>query len=1411
MRLQAVVFSVLLMSSVFSGASGFPDHDGRVTLQPKMAQNTDLVQIPQEITQDHKISRYLVFGRGAIDDTLGQNQISSISDSNGFFSIAVMPEQSLPFLYQKGYNIVKDLQLEFHSGDKTAYSEMDQIREATGSELAYIQYNYTGAGVTIAIVDTGVDFSNPDVRHSLARDQNNRPMMLDPDGQGLVLTNATFIAKINDLGQIENATKKFIEEKNKSLAKNATSTVYVTKNGVFLNLRQGGKGTQIQIYNSFFPASGPSPMFNGTITDDYKIGKSGRDYIRSASGVYHFGIIYQGAMQGPFASVQAVPVLVVDSQTPGVYDTIIPDLTTSWKDYTRFDLKKGEKPNYDFDFTDEPAIKLGAGNEFLVYDSDRDGKPDYSAGTVGAQVLDIYGIIAQKKSAVDKVLKATNGTLLAPIDPAGNYFGVMSDFVGHGTAAAASIASKGKEKYDIYNNTKKYTLPGVAPNAKILPVKALWFGDTVYGWLWAAGFDNDNSTWKFSGKPRADIISNSWGLSTFPSLKTAPGIDILSIITSILSTPRSLDQRYPGVVVVSSAGNAGHGYGTIGLPNAAPLGIAVGATTNNVYVGYGSFKGQPRFGNTTIYANEMADFSSRGPSVVGDPKPDLVDTGAYGFVPGNVIRAKKDSKQEPFVMFGGTSMAAPLVAGSGAILIESLKQKNQDYDPFVIKNILMSTATDLGNDPFTQGAGLVNAYKAVRFIDGKDGVFAVYNDATYKNVKKILDIPILETNSTAIGLSKFELPDSTYPQTSWFAGRLGPGEKSSTRFTIENPGDQTITVQIIPQKLQLIQKTELSSTTRLQLKDPLYNKTGVFRPDYVRLEEIKNHDSLASYYENVTIPPDSDLLIMNLNFAFSDFMNKTEKMYAADTKIASLYLYDWNDKNGDKAVSSDELSLVNRGGTWGTVQEIRVSEPSSKFKNVPLAGIYPVPTRYSYWTGDTKKNSTEMGYSLTASYYKKESWPDIWLDSGLVEVKPHSTAKILATVTIPDNARPGIYQGFVTFVGQNHTVNAPVSYAVSLPVTKKDALATISGNQNSDILYGSGYVKGAFDMVNRYNAGDWRQYYFDIKDSTINAAAIEISWKDPDTNFSVFVIDPQGRLVQTNMPAGVFGHLMDWPTSDWLGTSLFSEGGGFYPVKNKDQTSTVLYAPINQTGTYSLLLHSTLFGGQKTTEPFTLVAQFSTILADRTAPQITWDISEFTNGLTMPAISDDGGFSARHWLDGTEIIFENDTLATLEEGPHRLRIEATDSFGNTSEKTYSFVLDRTPPKIMINSANNTSASDELLIDYAVLEENLAETTILLPNGTTLQNKTHVKIGISEYPEGKYGVVISAKDRAENSEQKTITFYVVKAPPSPARPAAPESKLDQNFILLTIIGVAAIGGASFVAIVAKKSQNQRKFI
>ena len=113
----------------------------------------------------------------------------------------------------------------------------------------------------------------------------------------------------------------------------------------------------------------------------------------------------------------------------------------------------------------------------------------------------------------------------------------------------------------------------------------------------------------------------------------------------------------------------------------------------------------------------------------------------------------------------------------------------------------MSTATDLQNDPFNQGSGLVNVDSALEFVNAENELFIVYNDASYNNIKKILE-PVAESiNSTAIGFENFKIPSKPMPMTSWFVGQLSPGEKNSAIFTIENPNEKEIEIKIKSQKL----------------------------------------------------------------------------------------------------------------------------------------------------------------------------------------------------------------------------------------------------------------------------------------------------------------------------------------------------------------------------------------------------------------------------------------------------------------------------------------------------------------------------------------------------------------------------------------------------------------------------------
>ena len=1397
----AFLFFVFLLQQNSSGVfedfeQAGTDHD----LKPE----SDLISTNIHEMQN-TVKRYLVFGSGSFHDAYTQtkNLVYGVDSDSRFFSVGVFNQSQANKLSASGYHVIEDFPLDFHSkyAAYDAISKHTQIGNIAQSMKVHDLYNTTGRGITIAIVDTGVDFSNPDIRESLLRDEDNKPVMLDADGQGLVITNSTFAAKISDLGILRNYTKE--------IPKDVTSTVYVKNDGVFLDIIQKGNGTDISVYNGLYPYFG-TPVFNGTLVRDMKIGEDKSNYIESKSRIYHLGVIYQ-PHQG---ILQVVPVLVTDPNEAGVYDTITPDMSSSWLDFSkRIDEDFDTKQNYDFDFTDETPITIGSGNELLLYDADLpqtehfwERQDDYSAGTVGAQIVDIHGVFSNK-AKIDDQLGAVSGTLLPAMDEDGRFFGVMNDPFPHGTSAASVIVSKGKMEYDIYNNTKKFSIKGIAPDAKILPVKALWFGDTVYAWLWSAGFDNEESSWIYTGTPRADIISNSWGISNFPNIGYAPGLDISSLILNMLATPGSLHENYTGVTIVSSAGNSGHGYGTIGTPGISSFGLSVGAVTNNDFVGYGPFKDEPRFGSTTDHSDQVVDFSSRGPGVIGDPKPDLMSIGAYGFVPTLVTKSSVDSDNEPFILFGGTSMSAPIVAGSAALVTESLNEKEIEYDPFKIRNILMSTADDIKNDPMTQGTGLVNALNAVKTVYGHGGKFIVHNDATFSNIKEVIDTSLHSFNSSSIGIDKFGISNETFPMTSWYGGRLHPGENTTTQFTIQNPTNKTLDITINPMTLKLIEKSELDGITEAQLQDPILNKSKTYRPNYVKLTDFPI-DASQPNRTNV-IPTDASLMVLNLRFPFDTFMNQTDTIYADDMKISSLYIYDWKDKNNDAKISSDELSLVNRGGSWGTVQEIRISDPSEKFDNEPVVGIYPVPERYSYWNGNTNKNSTSMDYTLSASYFGNKLWDDVSVNSQKILIPPRNSLKVTAVLSVPADMQTGVYQGFVNFEGEHHEVNVPVSVSVLKTVDEKNKLNVIMGS-SGDALYGNGYVKGAFDMTSRYMAGDWRQYYFDIQDSTINAATINLEWQNDNTNFSVFMIDPQGKIVQTNFPSGVFGHFLGWPTTDWLGTSPFSAGGGFFPVKNKDNTSTVLYAPINQTGTYTLLVHSTLFEGESTTEPLSLAAKFTTILPDDKPPEIILVIPEFINksfGISPEIVEKNLNF-VKYYLDGQEIESETLHSEILTDGLHNLRIHASDIVGNDIEKTFSFTVDNIPPEIIVKlPKNGTLVSDSLQIDFKVNDKNLADSgaiSVLFPDDQSFEDMTFFSYNTTKIDDGNYDLKIIAKDLAENEATKVLSFNVdhtfVQPPPviSKEKKEMPQTSL---LIIISTIVIAAI----VISIAVKKTR------
>jgi serine protease AprX len=170
-----------------------------------------------------------------------------------------------------------------------------------------------------------------------------------------------------------------------------------------------------------------------------------------------------------------------------------------------------------------------------------------------------------------------------------------------------------------------------------------------------------------------------------------------------------------GVVVVVAAGNTGYGFIqsqfssaanragldlTINDPGNADLAITVGSTHRDMPHIYG-----------------VSYFSSKGPTGDGRAKPDLVAPGekiiscASGKKRADLKARNCDAE---YIEDSGTSMAAPHVSGAIAAFL-SIRREFIGR-PEEVKQIFLSTATDLKRERYFQGCGLVDLMRAIQSI-----------------------------------------------------------------------------------------------------------------------------------------------------------------------------------------------------------------------------------------------------------------------------------------------------------------------------------------------------------------------------------------------------------------------------------------------------------------------------------------------------------------------------------------------------------------------------------------------------------------------------------------------------------------------------------------------------------------------
>jgi subtilisin family serine protease len=175
------------------------------------------------------------------------------------------------------------------------------------------------------------------------------------------------------------------------------------------------------------------------------------------------------------------------------------------------------------------------------------------------------------------------------------------------------------------------------------------------------------------------------------------------------------------MTVCFAAGNDGGEateLGHIGAQAAAKNCIAVGSCDNQRKAKDKKFQAFDADGVVEGNPNNISHFSSRGPTIGGRIKPDVVAPGSMILSAMSRDAMSDDtfgrSSDPAWTFLSGTSMATPLVAGCVAVLRETL-QKDGVTSPSaaLLKALLVNGAVDTGNSPEAQGFGRVDLANSI--------------------------------------------------------------------------------------------------------------------------------------------------------------------------------------------------------------------------------------------------------------------------------------------------------------------------------------------------------------------------------------------------------------------------------------------------------------------------------------------------------------------------------------------------------------------------------------------------------------------------------------------------------------------------------------------------------------------------
>lgn len=263
-----------------------------------------------------------------------------------------------------------------------------------------------------------------------------------------------------------------------------------------------------------------------------------------------------------------------------------------------------------------------------------------------------------------------------------------ADYDGHGTHVAGSVLGNGtmSAARPLEHFFPETCVAGMAPEANLIFQAVADNAGSLIGIP-----DNLNVLFQQAYDVGAHLHTNSWGL-----------VGAYGLYTSLDEDVDEFTWMHPEMTILFAAGNDGvdaDGDGVIDLgsvssPACAKNCITVGASENNRKEKDLFWAGEGAFSNNRVAdnVNGLAAFSSRGPTLDGRYKPEVVAPGTFVLSTKSSL-APIENFWDPanlyYAYMGGTSMATPLTCGMVALIREFLVSEGISIPPSSLLKALL--------------------------------------------------------------------------------------------------------------------------------------------------------------------------------------------------------------------------------------------------------------------------------------------------------------------------------------------------------------------------------------------------------------------------------------------------------------------------------------------------------------------------------------------------------------------------------------------------------------------------------------------------------------------------------------------------------------------------------------------------